>query len=94
MNEERLSLLKEFETILGYQFKKIELLNQALTHKSYTNEMDLLEKKSNEVLEFLGDAVLNLAVTHILIKRFPEAKEGDLSMWRSHIVKRGSLANF
>jgi ribonuclease III len=47
---------------------------------------------SNEVLEFLGDAVLNLAVSHLLLKKFPDAQEGTLSMLRSQLVKRSSLA--
>lgn len=92
MDKERLISLKEFEKLLGYEFNKIELLNQAFTHSSYTNEAGILKTRSNEVLEFLGDAVLNLAVTHLLIREFPEAKEGDLSLWRSQFVKRSSLA--
>lgn len=92
MDNERLISLKEFESLLGYEFNEIELLNQAFTHKSYANEVGLLRERSNEVLEFLGDAVLNLAVTHLLVKEFPEAKEGDLSLWRSQFVKRSSLA--
>ncbi len=92
MDKERLISLKEFERLLGYEFNEIELLNQAFTHKSYANEVGLLRARSNEVLEFLGDAVLNLAVTHLLVREFPEAKEGDLSLWRSQFVKRSSLA--
>lgn len=92
MDEQRLHLLNEFETLLGYKFYKIELLNQALTHKSYSNEAGLLWKASNEILEFLGDAVLNLSVSHLLIREFPEASEGVLSHLRSHLVKKSSLA--
>ncbi len=92
MDKERLISLKEFERLLGYEFNEIELLNQAFTHKSYANEVGLLRARSNEVLEFLGDAVLSLAVTHLLVREFPEAKEGDLSLWRSQFVKRSSLA--
>jgi ribonuclease-3 len=43
-------------------------------------------------LEFLGDAVLNLGVSHLLLQKFPEAREGTLSMWRSHLVKQSSLS--
>lgn len=92
MDKERELSLKEFEKLLGYEFNEIELLNQAFTHKSYTNESGSIKTRSNEVLEFLGDAVLNLAVTHLLINEFPDAKEGDLSLWRSQLVKRSSLA--
>jgi ribonuclease-3 len=92
MDRERFISLKEFENLLGYKFNKIELLNQAFTHKSYANESGLAGRASNEVLEFLGDAVLNLAVTHLLIQEFPEAQEGILSLWRANLVKRSSLA--
>ena len=79
------------EERLDYRFNAIGWLDQALTHRSFVNEADSSGKQSNEVLEFLGDAVLNLAVSHLLLKRFPEAQEGSLSMWRSHLVKQGSL---
>ena len=60
MEEERLASLKELEERLGYQFNNIEWLDQALTHKSFIHQTDSSKKESNEVLEFLGDAVLNL----------------------------------
>jgi ribonuclease-3 len=92
MDEKRLALLKELEGRLGYRFNEIRWLNKALTHRSFINETDSSEKQSNEVLEFLGDAVLNLAVSHLLLQKFPEAQEGTLSMRRSHLVKKSSLA--
>lgn len=92
MDEERLASLKELERRLGYQFNEIGLLDKALTHRSFMNERVSAEKASNEVLEFLGDAVLNLAVSRFLLQKFPEAREGTLSMWRAHLVKRSSLA--
>jgi ribonuclease-3 len=92
MDEKRLASLKELEERLGYRFNAIEWLDKALTHRSFVNESDPSGKQSNEVLEFLGDAVLNLAVSHLLLVRFPEAQEGTLSMWRAHLVKQGSLA--
>lgn len=94
MDEERLALLKELEDRLGYQFKEKEWLDQALTHKSFVHQSNASGRMSNEVLEYLGDAVLNLAVSHLLLKEFPRAQEGTLSMWRSHLVKRSSLAFF
>lgn len=92
MDEKRLASLKELEERLGYRFNAIGWLDKALSHRSFVNEANSSGKQSNEVLEFLGDAVLNLAVSHLLIERFPEAQEGTLSMWRAHLVKQGSLA--
>ena len=92
MDEERLATLKELEERLGYRFIEIKWLDQALTHKSYIYETNHPEKIANEVLEFLGDSVLNLAVSHLLLQKFPEAHEGTLSMMRSQLVKRSSLA--
>jgi ribonuclease III len=93
MDEERLATLKELEERLGYRFKEIKWLDQALTHKSYIYETDHPGKVANEVLEFLGDSVLNLAISYLLLKKFPDAHEGTLSMMRSQFVKRSSLAS-
>jgi ribonuclease-3 len=92
VDEERLATLKELEERLGQRFNEMRWLDQALTHKSFIYETSHLEKVANEVLEFLGDAVLNLAVSHLLLKKFPDAQEGTLSMLRSQLVKRSSLA--
>jgi ribonuclease-3 len=92
VDEKRLASLKELEGRLGHQFNEIGWLDKALTHRSFINETDSSEEQSNEVLEFLGDAVLNLAVSHLLLQKFPEAQEGTLSMWRAHLVKKSSLA--
>ncbi len=93
MDEERLTSLREFEERLGHRFKEMKWLDQALTHKSFIYETNHPEKVANEVLEFLGDSVLNLAVSHLLLKKFPDAQEGTLSMMRSQLVKRSSLAS-
>jgi ribonuclease III len=93
MDDDRLTSLKEFEERLGHQFKEIKWLDQALTHKSFVYETNRSEKTANEVLEFLGDSVLGLAVSYLLLQRFPEAQEGTLSMMRSQLVKRSSLAS-
>jgi len=93
MDEERLASLKELEERLGHRFNEIVWLGQALTHKSYIHETNTLKGVSNEVLEFLGDAVLSLAVGHLLIQKFPEAQEGILSRKRAHLVKQSSLAS-
>jgi len=94
MDQERLASLKELEGSLGHRFSKIDLLDQALTHKSFTHQNVSAKKESNEVLEFLGDAVLNLAVSHLLLHEFPEDQEGALSERRSHLVRRSSLTHF
>ena len=92
MEEKRFASLKELERRLGYQFNEIGWLDKALTHRSFINETAPTEKVSNEVLEFLGDAVLNLGVSHLLLQKFPEAREGTLSMRRAQLVKQSSLA--
>jgi ribonuclease III len=90
--------LKELEKELGVPFREIRWLDKALTHKSFVHQSNGLpmaapEKWANEVLEFLGDAVLTLAVSHLLVQTFPEAHEGFLSLRRSHLVKRSTLAS-
>ena len=92
MDEERFASLRELETRIGHQFSRLEWLDQALTHKSYIHQTNVTHKESNEVLEFLGDAVLNLVVSSLLYQTFPQAHEGILSMRRAHLVKRSSLA--
>jgi ribonuclease-3 len=92
VDEDRFTSLRELETRLGYQFNHIEWLDRALTHKSFIHQTTTPIKESNEVLEFLGDAVLNLVVSRLLFETFPEAHEGVLSMRRAHLVKRSSLA--
>lgn len=98
MDEERRISLSELEKNLGCQFNEVGWLDQALTHKSFaheqnTGQVDLSKKAGNEVLEFLGDAVLNLAVSHLLLQRFPDAEEGALTKKRAHLVRRSSLAH-
>ncbi len=93
MDEDRLAFLKRLEDRLGYRFKEMKWLDQALTHKSFIYETNHAEKNANEVLEFLGDSVLNLAVSYLLLHKFPDAQEGTLSMMRSQLVKRSSLAS-
>jgi len=78
--------LEKIQTILDYQFKHLYLLEQALTHRSYCAD------KNNERLEFLGDSVLSLVITHHIYQRQPEADEGDLSRIRSSLVKQEALA--
>jgi ribonuclease III len=78
---------------LGYRFEDMALLREALQHSSYVNEQHELTLKDNERLEFLGDAVLDLVITRILMDQFPESREGDLSRMRATIVNESQLAS-
>jgi ribonuclease-3 len=80
------------EQQLRYQFADEKLCETALTHKSWLNETPPSERGDNERLEFLGDAVLNLAVSDILMRRFPGRAEGELSKTRAVIVNESALA--
>lgn len=75
---------------LGYEFKDIQLLVTALTHRSYVNEHKKSVSVHNERLEFLGDAVLELAVTDFLFNNFDEP-EGTLTSWRAALVRTESI---
>jgi ribonuclease-3 len=75
----------KLEKRIGYSFQEPKLLEQALTHRSYSN-------RNNERLEFLGDSILNFVVTAALYEKFPEASEGDLSRLRAGQVKQSTLA--
>ncbi|MDJ0984506.1 MAG: ribonuclease III [Desulfobacterales bacterium] len=83
----------EIEQNLGYQFQSKDLLAEALRHSSYVNEQSEPTLRDNERLEFLGDAVLNLIVGHILMERYPHLKEGDLSRTRANLVNETQLAS-
>jgi ribonuclease III len=81
----------ELEAVLGYTFKDRALLEQALRHASWVNEQsDKLE--DNERLEFLGDAVLDLSVGHRLMTRYPQLREGELSVTRAQVVSEAGLS--
>jgi len=85
-------LLTDLETRLEYRFQDKRLLEKTLYHRSYVNEHPRHGLKDNERLEFLGDAVLNLVIAHLLMTRFPDRDEGDLSRIRSHLVNEQELA--
>jgi len=80
------------EAALGYHFNDPELLTSALCHSSFVNEQPQGRLTSNERLEFLGDAVLNLVVSHLLMQRYPDLAEGELSRNRAHLVNESQLA--
>jgi ribonuclease III len=75
---------------LGVRFRDPGLLELALTHRSYASENGL--EATNERLEFLGDAILNLCITDVLFERFPDALEGDLAKLRASLVSEVALA--
>lgn len=78
---------------LKYQFINAALFNEALTHKSYVNERKSPDRKHNERLEFLGDAVLSLIISDHLATRYPQLSEGALSKLKAKLVSETSLAN-
>jgi ribonuclease III len=80
------------EQALGYKFKNSENLIAALRHSSYVNEQPNANLASNERLEFLGDAVLNLSISHLLMRHYPDLDEGDLSRNRANLVNELQLA--
>jgi ribonuclease-3 len=92
MNELRMQSLGELEESLGYRFTDIGLLENALTHRSFVNENPALPFKDNERLEFLGDAVLELTITDMLMHTFPDYAEGQLSKLRASVVNEQPLA--
>lgn len=77
---------------LGIEFKRPELAEQALVHRSYLNEAPGLELESNERMEFLGDAVLGIIVSDRLYKDYPALSEGHLSQLRALLVRWDTLA--
>ncbi len=85
-----MSPLTNIQERIAYTFRNQELLERSLTHKSYANENRLLHH--NERMEFLGDAVLNLAVSEYLMKACPDSTEGDLSRLRASVVSEPALA--
>ncbi len=87
-----LERITELENRIGYSFQNKDLLLQALTHSSYSNEQKILKQKNYERLEFLGDAVLELVSSQFLFEEMPDKTEGDLTKMRSSLVCEPSLA--
>ena len=80
------------EEKLGYSFRDPTLCETALTHRSWLNETHVADRTDNERLEFLGDSVLALAISDMLMRRYPEHPEGELSKARSALVNEAGLA--
>ena len=84
--------IEAVQRLLGYRFHQPRLLEEALTHKSYSNERRSKDRTQNERLEFLGDAVLSLVMSEYLAAEFPGSNEGGLSKLKAHLVSEASLA--
>ncbi|MDD2276594.1 MAG: ribonuclease III [Smithellaceae bacterium] len=93
MNNDRMQKLAELQEKLSYVFRDATLLSTALTHRSYVNENPQSGGEDNERLEFLGDAVLGLCVSDLLMKKHPDFDEGTLSKIRSALVNEKPLAD-
>lgn len=85
-------MIKELEASIGYVFKDKNLLLEAVTHSSYSNEMRINKRAHYERLEFLGDAVLELISSEFLFEKYPKVPEGGLSKKRASMVCEPSLA--
>lgn len=93
-DSQRLETLRSFQKSLNLHFSSLELLDRALTHRSYINEAGRGERAvHNERLEFLGDAVLGQAVASILYALMPDSAEGDLARIKSLVVSEQTLAS-
>ena len=86
-------MIKDLETAIGYRFRNINLLHNALTHSSYANERWHNSLLSNERLEFLGDSVLGMLVAEYLYRSFPDRPEGELTRMRADMVCEHTLAS-
>lgn len=84
---------QQLQKTLRHHFKDISLLEEALRHSSFVNEQSDNSMRDNERLEFLGDAVLNLVIGHLLMRDYPELREGDLSRIRANLVNETQLAD-
>lgn len=84
-------LLNKIEKTLGVEFKDINLIKTAFTHRSYLNENNTATEH-NERLEYLGDAILEFLISKFLYNKYPDRPEGDLTSFRSAIVKTDTLA--
>ena len=85
-------MIKDLEAAIGYKFKNIALLQNALAHSSYANERWHNSLMSNERLEFLGDSILGMCVAEYLYCTFPDRPEGELTRMRADMVCEQTLA--
>ena len=85
-------MIKDLEDAIGYRFRNITYLQNALAHSSYANERWHDSLMSNERLEFLGDSILGMVVAKHLYQNFPDRPEGELTRMRADMVCETSLA--
>lgn len=85
-------MIQQLEAIIGKSFNNPGLIQRAFNHTSYANEQKKSKLDSNERLEFLGDAVLELIVSEFLYKTYPNLPEGQLTVMRAQLVQEPSLA--
>ena len=85
-------MLDRLQRDIPYHFSQVKLLHAAMTHSSHANERQN-GPQHNERLEFLGDAVLELCISDELFRRFPDAREGELTAMRSRLVNQDTLAS-
>lgn len=85
-------MIRDLEDAIGYRFRDIQLLQNALSHSSYANERWHNSLLSNERLEFLGDSVLGMLVAEYLYRTFPDRPEGELTRMRADMVCEKTLA--
>ncbi|WP_243374471.1 ribonuclease III [Geotalea sp. SG265] len=92
MPDETVKPIADLEQIVSYIFTDRSLLDEALTHPSFVNESGGKVRQDNQRLEFLGDAVIGLILSHELFSRFPGSREGELTKLRASLVDEASLA--
>ena len=85
-------MIKDLEAAIGYSFRNITLVQNALTHSSYANERWHNSLMSNERLEFMGDSVLGMVVAEYLYRNFPDRPEGELTRMRADMVCEQALS--
>lgn len=96
-DRDKWAMLREFEQLLNYNFDDLNLLERALTHRSWAHERiapgreDTVKHLHNEALEFVGDSVLGMAVAESLYRNFPNATEGELTLMKHRLVSATSL---
>ncbi len=84
--------LEKFQKTIKISFKNLEILDRVFIHRSFLNENKEKKIESNERLEFLGDAVLEIIVTKYLYEKYPKEPEGKLTAWRASLVNGKSLS--
>ncbi|RLE04141.1 MAG: ribonuclease III, partial [Candidatus Aminicenantes bacterium] len=86
--------LTSLEKKIGYSFQNLDYLQIAITHSSFAYENQDDHLSDNEVLEFLGDAVIGLILAHYLVENYPFLDEGDLSKFKAAAASTNTLASF